>query len=117
MCIQISLKFGIMFHVVVILDHRRVSRHLPGDIRMAAEKFSETRHMPVGCLVSALVFTSEFLMVEASFLPTVLLTVKAILLPHEGVWVFLYFLANSRVLLQICLQRGVLLHKFPVVYQ
>src|SRR6266436_785925 len=117
MCIQISMKFGIMFHVVVILDHRRVLRHLPGDIRMAAEKFSETRHMPVGSFVSALVFTAEFLMVEASFLPTVLLTVKAIFLPHEGVRIFLYFLANSRVLLQIRLQRRVLLRKFPVVYQ
>src|SRR5258706_16401133 len=117
MCIQISMKFGIMFHVVVILDLRRVLRHLPGDIRMATEKFPETRHMPVGCLVSALVFTAEFLMVEASFLPTVLLTVKTILLPHEGIRIFLYFLANSRVLLQIRLQRRALLHKFPVVYQ
>src|SRR5258708_16632221 len=117
MCIQISLKFGIMFHVVVILDHRRVFRRLRGDIRMAAEKSSETRHMPVGSFVSALVFTAEFLMVEASFLPTVLLTVKAIFLPNEGVGIFLYFLANSRVLLQIRLQRRVLLRKFPVVYQ
>src|SRR5258707_564599 len=99
MRIQISLKFGIMFHVVVILDHGRVLRHLPGDIRMAAEKFPETRHMPVGCFVSALIFTAEFLMVEAGFLPTVLLTVKTILLPHEGIRIFLYFPANSRMLL------------------
>jgi len=117
MCIQISLKFRIVFHVVVILDHRWILRHLPGDIRMAAEKFSETRHMPVGCLVSALVFTAEFLVVEARFLPTVLLTVKAIFLPHEGIRIFLYFFTNPRVLLQIRLQRRVLLHKFPVVYQ
>src|SRR5258706_10165403 len=50
-------------------------------------------------------------------LPTVLLTVKTILLPHEGVGIFLYFLANSRVLLQIRLQRTELLTTLPVSHQ
>src|SRR6266404_3670954 len=47
----------------------------------------------------------------------VFMTVEAVLLPHEGVRVFPYFLANSLVLLQVRLQRRVLLVKFFVVYQ
>src|SRR5579872_980632 len=47
----------------------------------------------------------------------ILMTVKAILLPHEGIWVFPYFFANSRVLLQVGLQRRMLLHKVLVVYE
>src|SRR5258708_38095351 len=59
---------------------------------------------------------------EAVLMPTggvviagVFMTVEAILLPHEGVRVFPYFLANSLVLLQVRLQRRVLLDKFFVV--
>src|ERR1700722_13139212 len=47
----------------------------------------------------------------------VLIAVGTIVLPHEGVGVFVHPVAHFRVLLHVGLQCGVLVHKFPVVYE
>src|ERR1700733_106360 len=71
---------------------------------MAVEKLSKT-----GCL---------FVRVAGCVVGVAgLLMVIAVFLAHESIRIFLDLLANLRVILQICVQRGVSAFEFLIVYQ
>src|SRR5215469_1172886 len=82
----------------LVIEQRGVLLHLLGDFRMGIEKSVEVPQFSAPGLV-------------------ILPAVKALFLLHKAVGILAEFLAYSRVLLQILLQRGVFLDEFLVIHQ
>src|SRR5216684_7955809 len=99
--LQILLKLGMPLLVVLVIGQPGVLRKFLGDAAMAAEEFTEASPVPVRHVAIAVVLNP----------------VETLLLAHETVRVLADFLASSRMLLQVLLQRGVVTDKILVFRQ
>jgi hypothetical protein len=98
--LQILLKVGVIFLVFLAIGQRRILGEILGDAAMVAKELTESFQ-----------FTSRHVMVA------ILVPIEPLFLPHETVWVLADFLAHSRVLLQVFLQRRMFFDKLVISNQ
>src|SRR6266702_3891472 len=103
MLLQIFLQSGMVLDKFVVRHQRGISAKLLGDFRMAVHEAIKARQLP----------TSRVIVAPVVIAP-ILAAIEALFLPHETVRVLGYFLSYSGMLLQILLQRGMILDKFLV---
>src|ERR1700722_1918307 len=102
---QIRLQGGVVSRELLVIYKRGILAKLFGGFAVAIQELIEAR---------------ELLAVDVAVPASVAIILTAIvtrLLSHEGVGILLYLLANSRMLLQIGLQLGMVLHVFVVIYE
>ena len=107
MVLQISLQRRMVLRKFLVIYERRIFAKLLGRFAMVIQKLIEIRELLSGGITVA----------SDIAIAIVLAAVEAVLLPHESVRIFLDFLANCRMVLQISLQRSMVLHKFLVIYK
>src|ERR1700722_17982663 len=88
---------------LLVIHQRRILTQLFSDLGVAVHESVHVRQLTTG-----------YVAIAASL---ILALVKALLLPHEGVRIFLIFLAHSRMLRQELLQRRMVLLKLLVIHQ
>src|SRR5216683_3190010 len=98
MLLHILLQRGMLLDKFLVLYQRWISAQLLGDFRMTVGKTIEARQFPTSRVV----------------VPPILAPIEALFLPHETIRVLGDFLSYSGMLLQILLQRGMILDKFLV---
>src|ERR1700722_20774365 len=104
MSFQIVPQRRMIFEIFLVIRQRRVLGKLAGDIIVAFQKLAEVR---------------EFATAEVA-IPVhsrVLALIKALLLMHECVGIFLVLFAHSRMLRQELLQRRMTLFELLVIPQ
>src|SRR5215470_1657560 len=116
MRLQVVLEFRMGLHEFLVVQQRRVLRHLSRDVRVHAEELAEACSLMRGVPIEAIVVVLEALLafealvtleasaaikVLPSLLKAVLSAIEALLLMHEGVGMFPELLAHAGVLLKI----------------
>ena len=99
MRVQIGIELSVVLHVLVILHDGRVSPQIMLNGGMVIEETAEVRHVVVHGVTIA----------------HVRIAVVGFLLVHEGVGILPELVANSRVVLEVGLQRRMVLHKASTV--
>src|SRR5580658_2882407 len=97
---QIGLQCGMVLHEFLVIHQRRILAQLLGGFAVSVQELIEAR---------------QFFAVGA--IAIVLAVIVAIFLPHEGVRIFLYLLANCRMLLQIGLKLRMVSDVFLVIHE
>src|SRR5580692_1562161 len=97
---QIGLQCGMVLHELLVIHQRRILAQLLGGFAVSVQELIEAR---------------QFFAVGA--IAIVLAVIVAIFLPHEGVRIFLYLLANCRMLLQIGLKLRMVSDVFLVIHE
>src|SRR5580693_6071991 len=97
---QIGLQCGMVLHEFLVIHQRRILAQLLGGFAVSVQELIEAR---------------QFFAVGA--IAIVLAVIVAIFLPREGVRIFLYLLANCRMLLQIGLKLGMVPDVFLVIHE
>jgi len=96
----------VVLHKFPVLDQRRILGELLCNVGMAAE---ELAGLSVRTVAVSIAIAAELAIVLAAVVTSFLL--------HEGVRIFLRLFPNTRVFLQISLQRWMVLHEFVVIHQ
>src|ERR1035438_4548358 len=85
---------------------------------MAIHEMVEVSQFPVsGVVIPISIFALVSIILGVVSITPILGPVVAVFRMHEGLRVFFYFFANPGMLLQIGLQRRMLLYEFAIVYQ
>src|SRR5258708_16367222 len=111
MSLQVGLQIRILVQEFLVLRQRWISAKLFSRLAVLVHELVETRQLAASGVAIARRVVTVTIAAAGVFTP-----VKAIFLAHEGVWIFAQFLADSRMLLEISLQRLVILQKFPVLH-
>src|SRR5580658_1021502 len=98
---QITLQRGMVLDEFLVIDQRWVFAKLFGGFAVRVQELIEARQLLAFDVAIAIIVT----VLVTSFLA------------HEGVRISLDLLANSRMILQISLQGGMMLQKILVIYQ
>src|SRR5579863_3586772 len=101
---QELLQFGMVLNEFPLVDEGRIFFQLLGDFGMAIQKAIHIRQ-----------FAARNIAVP-SMIGIGLMPVIAVLAAHEGIGVFLDFFANFRMLLQVLLERRMILDELAVVH-
>src|SRR6516164_3278677 len=101
--LQILLQCRMALHEMLVVHERRIFVQLLGDFRMAIQESVRSRDWPRTW--------------HAWLTRHVFPAIKSLLLPHVRVGILLELVANFRMLLQVLLQRWVVLHKLLVVHE
>lgn len=101
MVLKIGLQRGMTLYEFLILYQRWVAAKLLGNLVMAIEKLIEASELLTTDVVIACVFSA----------------IITIFLPHEIIWIFFYFFAYARMVLQKGLQFRMPLYVILIVHE
>src|SRR5580704_3286513 len=99
MVLQVGLQRGMVLYELPIIDERRIFPELLGSFTMAIEEAIETCQFRAVGVAVAIVFAA----------------VETVFSAHEGIGILPDRIANRRMVLQVGLQRGMVLYELPII--